>query len=305
MFVALSSSMAHLDVQTVPSTRLEASRDWSLSFAIATTLKFATVAKGEVWLTVEDQRPVKLAAGDAFFLTNGAHYAIASNPYLSPSDGLSIFDWASGGTARLDGDDTVLVGGAVNVPYGAALPMFSLLPKFIPVRGSDSLAGPLRASLSLLAAEKMGTEIGGIAAARRLAEIVVIYALRAATAHDTINLGIINASTDSYITRALAMMHQDVARRWTVAELARAVGLSRSAFADRFTNKLGSSPLAYLTWQRLERARSSLVHGEDRVAEVAFAAGYGSESAFGLAFKKRFGISPARYRLQHRTGLDG
>ena len=302
---ALSNSIARLDLQNVPSTRLEASRDWSLSFAIPTTLKFATVAKGEVWITVEDRQPVKLVEGDAFFLTNGAHYAIGSKPHLLPSDGLSIFDWASGGTARLNGDDTVLVGGAVNAPHDGALPIFSSMPKFIPVRRTDPLAGPLQTGLSLLAAEKMSTEVGGIAAARRLAEIVVIYALRAMTADSVDNYGVINALADPIMSRIIGIMDQEPTRRWTVAELARAVGMSRSAFANRFASRLGSPPLTYLTQRRLDKARSALADGAEPMIEVAHNAGYGSEGAFGLAFKKRFGISPARYRTRHRTVLDG
>lgn len=305
MFDALSKSIAHLDLQNVPSTRLEASRHWSLSFAIATTLKFATVAKGEVWLTVKEQRPVKLAEGDSFFLTNGAQYVIGSSPDIPPADGLSMFDWASGGTAHLDGDDTIVVGGAINVQHGAALPIFASMPKFIPVRTTDPVAGPLQAGLSLLALEKMSTDIGGMAAARRLAEIVVIYALRAMTADSADNCGVINALADPIISRTIDIMDQEPARRWTVAELARAVGMSRSAFANRFASRLGSPPLTYLTQRRLDQARSALADGAEPVVEVAYSAGYGSVSAFGLAFKKRFGISPARYRTRHRNVLDG
>ena len=305
MIDVLSGSISHLDLQTAPSTRLEASRNWSLSFAISTTLKFATVLRGQVWLTVKGQGPMKLGEGDAFFLTNGAQYVIGSNPNLPPKDGLAMFDWASGGTARLDGDETIMAGGAINVPDGAALPIFSSMSKFIPVRASDPAAGPLHASMALLASEMTNAEVGAAAAARRLSEIVVIYALRAMTAHDAGNSGVMNALADPYVSRALQMMNQDAARRWTVAELARAVGLSRSAFADRFVRRLGSPPLAYLTQRRLDQARAALVDGAEPVAEVAYSAGYGSESAFGLAFKKRFGISPARYRAQHRYDLDG
>jgi AraC-like DNA-binding protein len=301
MIDALSSAIAHLDLHSAPGTRLEASRDWSLKFSINATLKFASVVKGQVWITVEGQPPARLTEGDIFFLTNGAHYVISSNPELLPKDGLSIFDWGSGGTARLYGDETILVGGAIDIEHAGASPLFSLLPDLTVVRLKDPGADRLRIGLSLLALETNGTQFGRAAAERRLAELVVVYALRAMMDRDDVERsGVVSALADPFVGRAIGLIHEDAGRRWTVAELARAVGLSRSAFADRFAKKLGSPPQAYLTQRRLDRARSELAHGEKLVAEVAHEAGYGSESAFGLAFKRRFGTSPARYRALQR-----
>jgi AraC-like DNA-binding protein len=302
MIDALSSAIAHLDLRSMPGTRLEASCDWSLRFSINATLKFASVVKGQVWITVAGRPPVRLTEGDVFFLTNGAQYVIGSHPELLPQDGLSIFNWGAGGTARLYGDDTILVGGAIDIEHAAASPLFSLLPDLTVVKLKDPAADPLRIGLSLLAMETKTTQFGRAAAERRLAELVVVYALRAMMDRDTERSGVVSALADPFLGRAIGLMHQDARRRWTVAELARAVGLSRAAFADRFAKKLGSPPQAYLTQRRLDRARSELAHGEKLVAKVAHEAGYGSESAFGLAFKRRFGVSPARYRALQRSG---
>jgi len=297
MIDVLSDVLGHLDLRSVRCTRLEASPPWSLRFTLRTTLKFVAVMKGEVWLIADGEEPVHLGEGDTFFLASAAKYVVASDPALPPADGLAAFDWESGGTARFDGSDTVMIGGGFDVYGSPADFLFEAVPRVIHIPAGEPSAHALRLSLSLMDSELASGGIGYEAATRRLADLLLIHALRAYTARtDTSRSAWLSGLSDPRIGRALGLMHGEPGRYWTVAELAKAVGMSRSAFAEHFARKVGLPPLGYLTRWRLERACTALRTGLRPMADIAQEAGYGSESAFGLAFKRRFGISPGRFR---------
>lgn len=138
----------------------------------------------------------------------------------------------------------------------------------------------------------MGGELGSALVADRLAEILVIAAIRAFVAtNPTTGIGWITALADPKIGKALRLMHGDVANGWTVPMLASRVGMSRSAFAQRFTMRVGRSPRDYLTNWRMVLAQQGLNKGKS-VATVSGAVGYTSQSAFSHAFKRSFGRSP-------------
>jgi AraC-like DNA-binding protein len=151
-------------------------------------------------------------------------------------------------------------------------------------RGLSSLLGLLRGELA--AAPPRGHEI-----ARALLAPLVAYLLRCAER----GAGAA-APADARVARALELMRSRLERRWTVASLARAAGLSRAAFARRFLAELGAPPLRHLTELRLARAAELLVEGDASLAAVAAEVGYESEFAFGRAFKRRFGVAPGVYR---------
>jgi AraC-like DNA-binding protein len=103
---------------------------------------------------------------------------------------------------------------------------------------------------------------------------------------------------DAQVGRALALLHGDPGKAWTVDELARAVALSRSALAERFSELVGESPMQYLMRWRLALAAQALRAGADAVSRVAERSGYESEAAFNRAFKREFGVPPATWRRQ-------
>jgi AraC-like DNA-binding protein len=119
--------------------------------------------------------------------------------------------------------------------------------------------------------------------------------------HAAVDAGGGNSARDGAVRRALELMDRDVKTRWTVASLARAVGLSRAAFARRFAAALGASPIAHLTALRLSRAARSLSSGDASLAEVAAEVGYDSEFAFNRAFKRFHGVPPAAFRRRQRA----
>ena len=105
---------------------------------------------------------------------------------------------------------------------------------------------------------------------------------------------------EPYVARALALLHRDISRRWTVDDLGREVGISRSALADRFIRLIGVPPMHYLTNWRMQVATQKLRNTSASLAQVADSVGYGSEAAFSRAFKKAFGTAPATWRRSNR-----
>jgi AraC-like DNA-binding protein len=105
---------------------------------------------------------------------------------------------------------------------------------------------------------------------------------------------------EPYVARALALLHNDVTRRWTVDDLGREVGLSRSALADRFIRLIGVPPMHYLASWRMQVAAQKLRNSSLSLAQIAGTVGYESEAAFSRAFKKDFGVAPATWRRANR-----
>lgn len=296
----LSDVLNHLNLRSVRCTRLEASGPWSLRFSLRTTLKFVAVMKGEAWLIPDGQNPVHLCEGDTFFLANAAGYVVASDPTLTPRDGLKAFDWDTGETACFGGDDTIMLGGGFDVRGAPIDFLLKAMPTAIQISAQDYAAKALRLSLSLLNSELENPNIGSDAASKSLADLMLVHALRTyALGNGSRSPAWLNGLADPQIRRALELMHGNPEHAWKVDDLARAVGMSRSSFARTFAVKVGQPPLGYLTQWRLERACAALRKGVEPMSDIAQASNYGSESAFGLAFKRQFGISPGRYRKDH------
>jgi transcriptional regulator GlxA family with amidase domain len=110
--------------------------------------------------------------------------------------------------------------------------------------------------------------------------------------------GWLAGARDAKVGQALALLHRDPARAWTLPDLARASGTSRTVLAERFSLLMGESPLAYLARWRLQLGARSLLTTNQKILQVAYEVGYESEAAFSRAFRRAFGSPPARYRRE-------
>jgi AraC-like DNA-binding protein len=196
------------------------------------------------------------------------------------------------------GAPTTLVCGAVRFDHPAAQHLVSLLPRVIRVRSSG--AGPLDwldSLLRLMAAEARELRAGGETVITRLADILVIQAIRSWIAEDpAAQTGWLGALQDAQIGRAIALIHRDPARAWTVSSLAAEVAMSRSAFAARFTQLVGEPAMHYLARWRMHVALTWLTEEGLGLGEMASRLGYRSEAAFSRAFKRFIGVSPGAAR---------
>lgn len=292
----LSEAFSLLDIRSARCTRLEAGGAWALRFPAKPALKFAAVLRGWCWMLLPGEPPCRLKTGDTFLLSDAPAYVLTNDQHKAPEDGIALFDWTNFDTAHHGGDETVLLAGSFVFQPGNAQALLSALPSFMHVPAQECAAAVLRGTLELLDAEVRSAEMGASLMTHRLADILFVQALRAYVGlRGKDSAGWIGALTDERIGRALRRMHGDVGHPWTVEELARAAGMSRSGFAARFKELVGTPPLDYLLRWRMQLAREALRLNEASVARLADRLGYASESAFGNAFKRVHGRAPKRY----------
>jgi AraC-like DNA-binding protein len=248
--------------------------------------------------------------GDVVLLPRGAGHRLSDTPQKSAVRFIELLgQGALGPMTELQygggGAETSLLSGAYEYEPGAPSQILSSLPAVIhlPATVTASTLG-LHSALHLLAAEIAGKRAGYRLIADRLVEMVFFYVLR--TWLETLPAGAggwLAALRDPQIGQALCLMHGDYSRRWTVAELACSVGMSRATFAREFKALIDESPLAYLTKLRLEAGAQLLGASDETIFGIAARVGYESEYSFGKAFKREFGQSPGRYRDHKRTRL--
>jgi AraC-like DNA-binding protein len=286
---------------------------WSLAFTDASPLAIVATLGGHASIRLDNNRgeSVWLDDGDIALITGPKRYTIADDPSTAPQVEIRGHrKYAVGGyeevrqaqrplAARTFGDGlpgaTTLLRGAYELHGDVAGRLLDLLPPLAVVP-----AGPrTRAALNLLTTEIARDEPGQDAILHRLLDLVLVLAMRAWCAKPETTLPAwYQALTDPAIGDALRLLHEAPSHRWTVATLAAQVGLSRAAFAARFTSLVGEPPLTYLTGWRMTLGADMLRDTDDTVATVARKVGYDDAFAFSVAFKRARGVSPSTWRRQ-------
>ena len=295
----LSEVFSLLDVRSAATSRLEVGDAWALRFPAKPLLKFHAVLRGKCWIALPGKAPCFLDTGDTFFLANSPPFILAHDPNEPPEDAVQLFGETRSNLYRYRGDDTVLLGGGFTFGSTNARLLLDVLPPFMLIPSRKSVAPILRSTLEILDDELATDQMGSSLVVRRLADILLVQALRAyVNLHGPNGLGWLGALHDRHVGAALVLMHSRVGHHWKVSDLASADGMSRSAFAARFKELVGIPPLEYLLGWRMQLAREALRQNQNSVASIAAALGYASESAFGNAFKRAFGRAPKRYWVE-------
>jgi AraC-like DNA-binding protein len=196
------------------------------------------------------------------------------------------------------GAPTSLMCAAVRFEHPAAHDLVELLPRMIRVEAWTSPQTEwIQSTLRLMASEAKELRPGGETVITRLADILVVQAIRSWIAQDpAAQTGWLGALQDKQIGRAISLIHRDPARPWTVASLAAEVAMSRSAFAARFTELVGEPAMHYASRWRMHVALTWLKEETAPLADLASRLGYQSEAAFSRAFKRFMGVSPGAAR---------
>jgi len=299
----LSDVLAVLGARSVRRTRLEASGTWGLTFEARSRLKFVALVRGSCWVAAAGEPMQPMLPGDVFLL-GAVDYAVASSPEAPLVDGTALYRDPAQETVCLGGDDTVLLGGGIAFADEHGRLLLDALPGFLKLERASPSAASVAGTLALLEREVGQSRLGGSLISARLAEILLVEALRATiTDRGEATSGWLGALGDPAIGTALRAMHAAVAHPWTVADLAKRAGMSRSAFALRFKERVGRPPLDYLAHWRLTLARRLLADGQGTIAAVSEQVGYASQSSFGSAFRRAFGHSPRQAAV--RTDRPG
>jgi AraC-like DNA-binding protein len=270
-------------------------------------IPYHLVTEGACHAQLLDGEAVELGVGDLIVFAHGDQHMLTSarEGELTPMK-LSEEDLHSllrpGEVTPLQrgshGDATRLVCGYLACDRGLSEPVLAGLPRMLRVSVNDnSIADWVRSSVQFLVTQSMAPRAGGMAVLARLSELLFVEAIRQhIEALPSEQIGWFAALRDRFVGRALALLHREPGYPWTVDELAKQVGLSRSALADRFGELLGQPPMQYLTQWRLSLAAQHLLSGQRGLAQIAHDVGYDSEAAFNRAFKRAFGMPPATWR---------
>ena len=278
---------------------------WSIQFHRHQGIKCYAVVSGEVWLSVEGvAEAVRLHAGDCFLLPRGRPFRLASDLALPPVDALAVF--AASRVAAVasynGGGDFFGVGGYFEFTGDHAGILLGALPPIVHIRKEADKAA-LRWSMERLMQELRDPQPGGFLMAQHLAHLMLLQALRLHLAEGARGgVGWLFALADKQMGAAINAMHADPAHRWTLAGLAGRAGMSRSSFALKFKETVGTPPLDYLTRWRMLLAGDRLAHSGEPVRAIALSLGYESESAFSTAFKRVMGCAPRQYGRGGKPG---
>lgn len=305
----LSDVLSLLKPRSQLSAGFDAGGDWAVEFSNQReTIKCYAILSGGCWLAVAGvAEPVRIEAGDCFVLPSGRSFRLASDPAITPVDSKTLFPPARpGGVVRInDGGGVYLAGSRFAVAGNHAGLLLGMMPPIVHIRRQSEQAA-LRWSVERMMEEMREGRPGGVLVAQHLAHMMLVQALRIhldAAAGGGASWFV--ALADRQIGAAIKAMHADPARRWTLQELAGHAGMSRSAFALRFREAAGETPMEYLSRWRMLLAADRLENSGDPVAVIANALGYESESAFGTAFKRIMGCSPRQLGRQPASGRSG
>jgi AraC-like DNA-binding protein len=269
-------------------------------------IEFHHISAGRAFVRVGEET-TPLEAGDVVMMPHGDPHQMGNGAGGRAIDGKAALPALISGKLQLasfggGGEETGLVCGYLACDRELLQPVLAGLPRVLRVNLRADKSGEWFENTLRHAVEQAATSSPGSAVfLAHLAEALFADVLRRYLASLPQNrTGWLAAAGDPAVGRALGALHRRPAHAWTLEELSREAGMSRSALNERFTRYLGLSPMSYLTDWRLELGAEALRTGNNSVQSVALDVGYESEAAFNRAFKRRFDMPPARYRRDWR-----
>ena len=263
---------------------------------------------GRASVRLDDGTRIVLNAGDIVMIPHGDPHIMENGPPTPTVDdseqltevlsqGLKL--WRLGG----GGEVTKFVCGYMACEPRLSQVFLSGLPPLFKVSIRNDASGRwLENSIRFSVEQADACRAGGEAVLAKLSEVLFVETLRAyITDLPAEHTGWLAGARDSEVGKTLALMHRNPSHSWTIASLAKSAGVSRSVLAERFRHYLGEPPMAYLTRWRLQLGAQMLASTSHSVMQVAAEVGYESEAAFNRAFKREFGIPPARFRSKAKS----
>jgi AraC-like DNA-binding protein len=299
----LSDVLSLLKPQSYVSGGFSVAEDIAIQFPKHQGIKFYAMLSGQCWLCMEGTaEPVLLTTGDCFLLPRGLPFSLTTNLKLEPVDFRDYLARCRQENAvpNIQPGDHYLAGGHFLLSGSHAEILLQSLPPVVHIRKESDKAA-MRWSLERMREELRDPQPGGSLITQQLAYMMLIQALRLHLAEgEKAGVGWLFALADKQMAAALACIHDNPGHPWTLEKLAERIGMSRSVFALRFKQMVGTTPMEYLTRWRMLLAAQRLTSSNEPVSVIALSLGYASESAFSKAFRREMVRSPRQYR----RGLD-
>lgn len=281
-------------------------------------IAYHLIVKGDAWAAMDGEAPVRLAPGDLVMFPRGHGHVVASAPGMRalPDDGSWVYATRNqpkpipvayyrgnvepGMEVPSEQTSTIVICGFIGCDRKPFNPLIEALPRLLHLC-ADGVGAWVPAMLQQAVAESRTRRPGSAAVLERLSETMFVDAARRYLETLPENAsGWLAALRDRYVGKAIALMHERPAEPWTVDELGKQAGLSRSALHERFIALVGQPPMQYLTNWRMQRGAQLLRDEGANVATIALEVGYDSEAAFARAFKRAVGQPPAAWRRTQR-----
>lgn len=308
MLDLLSDILTKLSVRGTLYFRTSLSEPWGIKVpSFENVARFHYAHRGDCQVRVHpDKEAVSLEQGDLILIPHGALHDLYCK--ATPSDQIFPLEQVLQ-KSGYDGRGVLVYGGDANdreiqlicghfsfAPFSRHV-LIERLPAYLHIRNYGDTAGQwLHSSLRMIGSEAGGAKLGGDLIALKLSEVIFAQAIRAYLEHEVGAHHPLAGFADPHIGRALAAFHQKPSKPWSVDALAKEAGLSRTGFAQLFSEKMEMTPMQYLTSWRIQIARAGLLERGLSVADAAELAGYSSESSFSRVFQKEVGIRPAAFR---------
>jgi AraC-like DNA-binding protein len=300
----LSDVLSLLRPRTYSSGGFDAGGEWSFQFPRYEGIKCYSVVSGHCWLLIDDvPDPVRLKKGDCFLLPTERSFCLTSDLSLPPVDVKKVLSLPLNGRIASfnGGGDCFLVGGHFTLSGDHAGILLGMLPAVVHFR-TEADRAELRWCLERMSRELRAQRPGSLFIASHLAHMMLAQAIRLHLERGSRDgVGWLFAVADKQLSAAMQAMHGDPARHWTLQMLAERAGMSRTIFASRFKETVGSSVMEYLSRWRMLLAGDKLRNSHASVSAIASELGYESESAFSKAFRRVMGCSPRRYARGHNA----
>jgi AraC-like DNA-binding protein len=288
-------------VETPPASAIAA----RLASRAGRIIPYHVVTQGACFVELKGQPPVRLAANDAVLFPHGHVHVLGSRTGIKPlkintdavlklthPDSIAKVRYGGGG------DPTGLVCGFFACDEQLSAQLIEKLPRVIHHRSGAYSVGSLLPAASHTDGECARAGIGAVLG--KLSELVFVDAIRAYVESLAEQSGWLAGLRDRHVSNALALIYGNPGAPWTLASLARAAGTSRTVLTDHFVNCVGAAPMHYVSQWRLRVAADLLANSDRATKLIAESAGFGSSAAFTRAFKREFGVPPARWRQDHR-----
>jgi AraC-like DNA-binding protein len=304
---ALSAILRELRFEAAGYIRLELRAPWAIAFEQRGLRGVHILVAGRCEAVFEGMPALSLEAGDFIVAPRADPHVLRSIGARVPAvSAAELPRLARAGRVRTGGkgEEAVILCGAF-VFHEADHPALDALPRSIHVRGEGGSAPKwLAADIALLQAEASDHGPGSEVVMARLSDALIARALRA-HASEAEQPGWLKGLQDPQVAKALEAMHAQLRKPWTLASLAKVAGLSRAAFAARFAETLGETPMRYLLRCRMRHAIRLLRDDRASLAQIAQRVGYGSEAALSTAFKRHTGVAPGAYRKRNGSQTAG
>lgn len=268
---------------------------WQVSTTGHRRAAFHVVGEGACWLHVEQAEPQRLSAGDVVVFPHDHWHMLASDDRLVGQQAFGGYDGSA--------PPVTLLCGFFEFQAGDKNPVLDALPPMIVVRRTDENAH-LPVLCRLLLAEVQDGRPGTRMVLDKLADALFVMVIRHFLNTLPVQSGLLAGMADPRLRKALEQMHAAPATHWTLESLAQVAGMSRASFAQHFAERVGQTPMEYLTRWRMVQAELRLRNPSVSVAQVASESGYETEAAFRKAFKRVHGIGPGTLRRWIRQQLS-